>query len=106
MGMPSGIGIVDTMIGFPHKDMKAVYSFITKQTHDRESKEEFQFPAEYMFKQVPNYLPEGADPIEITLQASHDAIRSLSIPAIRTTTDMRRASQSLVDFLFQSLKLN
>jgi predicted TIM-barrel fold metal-dependent hydrolase len=27
-----------------------------------------EFPAEYMFKQVPNYLPEGADPIEVTLQ--------------------------------------
>jgi len=45
MGMPSGIGIVDTMIGFPQRH-KAVYSFITKQTHDRESKEEFQFSAE------------------------------------------------------------
>jgi uncharacterized protein len=27
-----------------------------------------EFPAEYMFKQVPNYLPEGADPVETALQ--------------------------------------
>src|SRR2546427_5089132 len=26
-----------------------------------------QFPAEYMFKNVPNHLPEGADPIETAL---------------------------------------
>ena len=30
MGMPSGIGIIDTMIGFPHGDMQAVYAFITR----------------------------------------------------------------------------
>ncbi len=27
-----------------------------------------EFPAEYMFKQVPNHLQEGADPIEVALQ--------------------------------------
>ena len=53
MGMPTDIGIIDTMIGFPHEDMKAVYRFITRQTKDRQSKEEFEFPVEYMFKDVP-----------------------------------------------------
>ncbi len=53
MGMPSGIGIIDTMMGFPHHDMKSVYKFITAQTRDVESKEEFEFPVEYMFKDVP-----------------------------------------------------
>jgi hypothetical protein len=69
MGIPSGIGIVDTMIGFPHKDMKAVYSFITRQTNDRQSKEEFAFPAEYMFKDVPEKdLVDVDDPISVTLR--------------------------------------
>jgi hypothetical protein len=69
MGLPSGIGIVDTMIGFPHADMKAVYAFITQQTKDRESKEEFAFPAEYMFKDVPEKALTGeADPIGVTLR--------------------------------------
>jgi predicted TIM-barrel fold metal-dependent hydrolase len=36
------------------------------QLHDAESKD-MEFPAEYMFKEVPNRLDEGADPIEITL---------------------------------------
>ena len=35
------------MIGFPHADMKAVYSFITRQTNDREPKEKFEFPVEW-----------------------------------------------------------
>jgi len=67
--MPKDIGAVDTMIAFPHGDMKAVYEFITRQTKDRESKEDMKFPAEYMFKQVPERELEGADdPIGITLR--------------------------------------
>ena len=69
MSMPTDIGIVDTMIGFPHGDMKEVYKFITRQTKDAESKEKMAFPAEYMFKQVPERDLEGADdPIGITLR--------------------------------------
>ena len=68
MGMPSGIGIIDTMIGFPHGDMQSVYAFITKQTKDRQSKEEFEFPVEYMFKDVPDkQYRDVDDPIAITL---------------------------------------
>jgi predicted TIM-barrel fold metal-dependent hydrolase len=69
MAMPVGLGIVDTMIGFPHADMKATYSFITKQTRDRESKEDFEFPVEYMFKDVPEKeLVDSDDPIAVTLR--------------------------------------
>ena len=34
MAMPTDVGIIDTMIGFPHEDMKEHYEFITKQTKD------------------------------------------------------------------------
>ena len=44
MTIPEGIGIIDTMLGFPGKDMKEAYRFITKQTKDAESKEDFEFP--------------------------------------------------------------
>ena len=66
MGAPdlAGIGIIDTMIGFPAADMRDLYSFITRQTKDRESQEEFQFPAEYMFKDSPDKRIEaGVDPV-------------------------------------------
>ena len=69
MGMPTGIGIIDTMIGFPHRDMKEAYRFITRQTRDKESKEDFEFPVEYMFKDVPNKgLRDVDDPVATTLR--------------------------------------
>jgi uncharacterized protein len=69
MGMPSGIGIIDTMIGFPHGDMAETYAFITRQTKDAQSKDEFEFPVEYMFKDVPDKtLRREADPISVTLR--------------------------------------
>src|SRR5260221_2915949 len=65
MAMPSGLPIVDTMIGFPHEGF-AQYDFIRKQTRDRSSREEMQFPVEYMFKEVPKDLPTD-DPVSVTL---------------------------------------
>lgn len=68
MAFPQGIGIIDTMIGFPHGDMKETYRFITQQTKDRQSKEEYDFPVEYMFKDVPDKQLRGTDdPISLTL---------------------------------------
>ena len=64
MGMPSGIGIVDTMIGFPADDFK-MYDFIREQLKDGSAK--FDFPVEYMFKNVPKELYGSGDPISITL---------------------------------------
>ena len=69
MTTPFDIGAIDTMIGFPHKDMKGLYSFITQQTRDKESKEDFEFPVEYMFKDVPDkQYREVENPVEITLR--------------------------------------
>jgi predicted TIM-barrel fold metal-dependent hydrolase len=66
--MPANIGIIDTLIGFPHGDLKAAYSWVTRQTKDRESIERFTFPVEYMFKQVPERDMEGVnDPVAITV---------------------------------------
>jgi uncharacterized protein len=68
MAMPTDIGIVDTMIGFPSPDMKETYRIITQQTKDQESKEDFEFPVEYMFKDVPDKeLTRRDDPVAITL---------------------------------------
>ena len=69
MAMPQDIGAIDTMLGFPHRDMKEVYRFITRQTKDSQSKEEFEFPVEYMFKDVPEKsLRDVDDPIAMTLR--------------------------------------
>jgi predicted TIM-barrel fold metal-dependent hydrolase len=65
MAMPTGLPIIDTMIGFPHEGFDQ-YDFIRKQTKDHGSREEMEFPVEYMFKQVPKDLPTD-DPISVTL---------------------------------------
>lgn len=63
--IPSNIGIVDTMIGFPAEDF-AMYDFIRQQLKDGST--EFDFPVEYMFKQVPKELYGSTeDPIKLTL---------------------------------------
>lgn len=64
MGMPTDIGIVDCMIGFPAEDF-AMYDFIREQLKD--GSEDFDFPVEYMFKQVPKDIYGSKDPITITL---------------------------------------
>ena len=66
MAGPVGLPVIDTMIGFPHEGT-AQYDFIRKQTKDRESKEDFEFPVEYMFKDVPKGLPTD-DPVSLVLQ--------------------------------------
>jgi predicted TIM-barrel fold metal-dependent hydrolase len=63
---PVGLPVIDTMIGFPHEG-SAQYDFIRKQTKDRESKEDFQFPVEYMFKDVPQGLSTD-DPVSLVVQ--------------------------------------
>ena len=67
MTFPTRPAAVDLMIGFPKADPAATYASIRAMSKDRGSAD-MKFPAEYMFKNVPNYLPEGADPVEITLQ--------------------------------------
>jgi len=66
MAGPVGLPVIDTMVGLPHEG-SAQYDFIRKQTKDRESKEDFEFPVEYMFKDVPKGLSTD-DPVSLVLQ--------------------------------------
>ncbi len=66
MAMPTDVGAVDLMIGFPSAHARDHYEFLRKLAKDAGS-QDMEFPAEYMFKDVPNHLPEGADPIGVTL---------------------------------------
>ena len=75
MAMPTGIGIVDTMIGFP-TDFDH-YDFIRKQAKDSQTKEGFDFPVEYIFKGVPKDLYGSDDPY---LGADTKHVTRLAIP--------------------------
>ena len=61
------VGVIDTMIGFPapREEQAKQYDFIRKQTHDADS-QEWEFPAQYMFKGVPHY-DQVDDPVEMLL---------------------------------------
>ena len=67
MGMPSDLPIIDTMIGFPSADRREVYKFLAPSLRDSESIEDFKMPAQYMFKDIPEELDEGVDPVAVTL---------------------------------------
>ncbi len=58
-------GAIDTMIGFPapREEQAKHYDFIRAQTHDSDS-QEWEFPAQYMFKGVPHY-DRVDDPVDM-----------------------------------------
>jgi uncharacterized protein len=62
----TGVGIVDLMLDIPDHDKPATYQFLAPLLRDRESREDFEFPAQYMFKDVPRE-PEGVDLLEMVL---------------------------------------
>jgi predicted TIM-barrel fold metal-dependent hydrolase len=64
--MPTDVAAIDLMLGFPSANARKHYDTLRALAKDSGSKS-MEFPAEYMFKQVPNHLDEGADPIETAL---------------------------------------
>src|SRR5690606_33370057 len=67
MGMPTDVGVVDLMLGIPEGSKRHWYGFLRAGLMDRESKDEFEFPAQYMFKEVPADLDPDADPVATVL---------------------------------------
>jgi uncharacterized protein len=63
--MPSGIGVVDLLIGFPQSD-RSVDDFSFKALLKDEDSAGMQFPVEYMFKQLHTIEPDD-DPVQATL---------------------------------------
>jgi uncharacterized protein len=66
--MPTDIGVVDLMIGFPSADPRGKYESLRALAKDEESRR-MEFPAEYMFKEVPDHLGAEEDPVAVTLTA-------------------------------------
>jgi len=66
MPMPSDIGAIDLMIGFPAEDARRHYDYMKANFKD-EASVDMEFPAEYMFKDVPNHKEPEDDAIAITL---------------------------------------
>jgi predicted TIM-barrel fold metal-dependent hydrolase len=67
MAMPTDVEIVDLGIGFPYTSIeqkKSTYDFFRANLKDQESLKEMEFPAQYMFKGVPDVVPEGTDVVQ------------------------------------------
>jgi len=70
MAMPTDIGIVDLGLGFPyrsHEEKTTAYNFFRANLKDNQSKEEFEFPVQYIFKDVPDVVPD-VDPVEYVVK--------------------------------------
>src|SRR6187200_1141567 len=66
MVMPTDVGVIDTMLGIPEPGHKERwYDFLKPNLRDEESKG-MKFPAQYMFKDVPEDPTDG-DMIAYTL---------------------------------------
>jgi uncharacterized protein len=87
-------GVVDLLIGVPAPSAEQAekYAKYLSQLRDRESREDFTFPAQYMFKDVPEFA-DLDDPVE-TLVAEMDLYGiSLGMCNVATNLEARRAVQ-------------
>ena len=64
---PGDIAVIDLMLGIPSEDAKRTYDFMRPLFRDKQSLESFDFPVEYMFKDVPQFSSLG-DRIKYTLE--------------------------------------
>ncbi|RMF14512.1 MAG: amidohydrolase [Candidatus Dadabacteria bacterium] len=53
MAYPKDIGVIDLMMNIPGEDSSQWYEFLKPLLLDKESREQFKMPAQYMFKDIP-----------------------------------------------------
>lgn len=68
MAMPTDVPIIDLMFSIPSNEAKRTYDFMRPLFRDPESLKSFDFPAEYMFRDVPKFEGIG-DRVKFTLDA-------------------------------------
>jgi uncharacterized protein len=66
MTMPGDIGAIDLMISFPKSNASKTYDYLRETIKGDDASTE-EFPAGYMFKDVPNKLDEGDDGVSVTV---------------------------------------
>ena len=66
MPMPTDVGVVDLMIGFPAEEARRKYDLMRANLKDAESAE-MEMPVEYIFKDVPDHKEPDEDAVAITL---------------------------------------
>jgi predicted TIM-barrel fold metal-dependent hydrolase len=103
----AGIGIIDTMVGFPKADRRAVYRFLDPLLRDQESKEEFSFPAQYMFKDLPPEAEDNVDPVAVVLDnMERYGIDRAMVGVRKDRPDAIRALKEHPDRFFASVEID
>ena len=65
VSMPTDVGIIDLMLSIPTGHEQDWYEFLKPQL--REESKDYEFPVQYMFKDVPHMDLGSADPVDATL---------------------------------------
>lgn len=106
MPMPAGIGVIDLMLQIPAGDQKRWYDFMKPLMMDEESRAIFQFPAEYMFKQIPTTRPSD-DHVGIVLDEMNKyGIERAMIGVSLDDSDARRALRDHPERFIGSYEVN
>lgn len=102
MAMPTDIGVIDLMLDIPSAEQEGWYEFLKPQL--REESREHEFPAQYMFKDVP-HIDGGPDPVATTLRLmdQHGIERAMvGVGFEETRGDKARALKDHPDRFFGS----
>ena len=100
------VGVIDTMIGFPQprEEQAKQYDFIRKQTHDADS-QEWEFPAQYMFKGVPHY-DRVDDPVEMLMQKMNQHGIAKALTGVPTSGNPKTAMERYPDRFIPSVNVD
>ncbi len=106
MPMPSGVAAIDLMLQIPTADQKKRYDFLRPLLMDKESREQFDFPAQYMFKGIPT-TRASSDHVGITLdEMDRWGIERAMIGVSSSSEDGVRALREHPDRFFGSYEVN
>jgi predicted TIM-barrel fold metal-dependent hydrolase len=106
MGMPTDVGAIDLMLGIPEGSKEHWYKFLRAGFMDDESKD-MKFPAQYMFKDVPDDIAEGTDPVAAVLdEMDHWGIAKAMVGISFERSVSTRAIEEHPDRFFASYEVN
>ena len=106
--MPNDVGIIDLMLQVPTADGKKRYDFLRPLLLDQESRDNFDFPAQYMFKDIPD-TSSASDYVALTLREmdKHNVERAMiGLSRGHSSVEAERALKEHPDRFFPSFEVN
>jgi predicted TIM-barrel fold metal-dependent hydrolase len=89
---PPDLGIIDTLIGFP-ADPSEVYAGVRRGLRDRESLEDFEMPAGYLFRDLPAFEDKAVDArLESTLVEMDKFGIAIGLVSLSSNQDVTEAA--------------